>query len=166
MTAFYGVLAFLIVQRLAELWLANRNTRRLLAEGAEEHGASHYPFFVVLHTTWIVAMAVTVPAEGDIDLWLLGAFAVLQLLRVWVIASLGRFWTTRIVTVPGAPLVRRGPYRLYRHPNYLVVMGEIAVVPLMAGLWEIAVVFSVLNFALILWRVRIEDLVLAERRAR
>ena len=88
----------------------------------------------------------------------------LQAGRIWVIASLGPYWTTRIIDVPGAPLVRRGPFRFVRHPNYLIVIGEIAVVPLMAGLLEVAVVFSVLNLALLAWRVRVENAALAPRR--
>ena len=95
---------------------------------------------------------------------LLALFVLLQAGRLWVIASLGRFWTTRIITVPGAPLIRRGPYRWLKHPNYLVVAGEIAVLPLAFGLWQVAVVFSVLN-ALLLWhRIRWENRALAPRR--
>ena len=164
MTPFLAVIGFLILQRLAELWLANRNTKRLLAEGAVETGARHYPLFVVLHTAWIAAMILMAPQDGEIAPLLLAVFVMLQALRVWIIATLGRYWTTRIITIPGAPLVRRGPYRLFRHPNYLVVIGEIAVVPLMIGMWEIALVFSVLNVALILWRVRVEEQALSPRR--
>jgi len=88
---------------------------------------------------------------------------VLQGLRVWVLATLGRYWTTRIITLPGAPLVRRGPYRWLRHPNYVVVAGEIAVLPLAFGAWQIAVVFSLAN-ALVLWiRIRSEERALATR---
>lgn len=165
MNLFHLVLAVLIVQRLAELVLANRNTKRLLAEGAEEHGRRHYPLFVLLHGGWIVALVVLTPADATINPILLVAFVLLQLGRVWVIASLGRYWTTRIINVPGAPLVRRGPFRFVRHPNYLVVIGEIAVVPLMIGLWHVAIVFSVLNLALLAWRIRIEEQALQPRRA-
>ncbi len=165
MNLFHLVLAVLIVQRLAELVLANRNTRRLLAAGAEEHGRRHYPLFVLLHGGWIVALVLLTPADATIQPVLLVAFVLLQLGRVWVIATLGKYWTTRIITVPGAPLVLRGPFRLVRHPNYLVVVGEIAVVPLMIGLWQVAVVFSVLNLALLAWRIRIEEQALQPRRA-
>jgi methyltransferase len=95
----------------------------------------------------------------------LGVFAVLQGLRIWVLASLGPFWTTRVLTLPGAPMVKRGPYRWVRHPNYLVVIGEIAVLPLAFGAWDVAILFSVLNLALLAWRIRIEDRALAPRRA-
>jgi methyltransferase len=89
----------------------------------------------------------------------------LQAARLWVLASLGRFWTTRIVILPGAPLVRRGPYRYLRHPNYLVVAAEIAVLPLVFGAWGIALVFSLLNLVLLIQRIRVEDAALAPRRA-
>src|SRR5262249_24074026 len=95
---------------------------------------------------------------------LLAAFAILQGLRLWVLLSLGRYWTTRIITVPGAPLVRRGPYRFLRHPNYLVVAAEIAMLPLAFGAWVVAVVFSALNAALLAWRIALEDQALAPRR--
>jgi methyltransferase len=161
---FYYVLGFLILQRLAELWLANRNTARLKARGAVETGASHYPLFVLLHTAWLAAMLVATPAEGDIHLGLLAAFALLQAGRIWVIATLGAYWTTRIVSLPDAPLIRAGPYRFLKHPNYVIVIGEVAVVPLMAGMIWIAVVFSVLNLALIAYRVSIENRVLDSRQ--
>jgi len=95
---------------------------------------------------------------------LFGLFAVLQLARLWVLVSMGRYWTTRVLTLPGAPLVRRGPYRWVRHPNYLIVVGEIAVLPLIFGAWQIALVFSVANAILLAWRIRIEDAALAPRR--
>jgi methyltransferase len=95
---------------------------------------------------------------------LLLAFAVLQGLRLWVLMSLGRYWTTRVITLPDAPLVRRGPYRFLRHPNYLVVAAEIAVLPLAFGAWAVAAVFSALNAALLAWRISLEDHALAPRR--
>lgn len=164
MNWFIAVLGFLIVQRLAELWLANRNTARLMAEGAIEHGKEHYFLFVALHTGWLVAMVLLAPADPPFLPALFVAFVLLQLGRVWVIASLGRYWTTRIIEVPDAPLVSKGPYRFVKHPNYLVVIGEIAVVPMLAGLWEVAVVFSVLNAALLWIRIRVENQSLETRK--
>ncbi len=164
MTEFYYILGFLIIQRLAELVIAKRNTAKLLEEGAVEHGARHYPLFVILHSAWLAAMIFTVPDEGEMNLYLLAVFVLLQLGRVWVLMTLGRFWTTRIISLPDVPVVRKGPFRLVRHPNYLVVVGEIAVVPLIAGMWEIAVIFSILNALLLVWRIRIEDQVLSTRR--
>jgi methyltransferase len=160
----WGVLAAVAAQRLGELWLANRNTRRLLAEGAVEAGAGHYPLFVLLHASWLAAIAVATPAATVPNPWLLGAYGVLQLGRLWVIATLGRFWTTRIITLPAAPLVRRGPYRLVRHPNYWVASLEVAVLPLAFGQVWIALVWSLANALLVGWRIRVEDRALDGRR--
>ena len=119
------------VQRLAELLHARRNARRLLAEGGVEHGAGHYPLIVGLHGAWLASIFALVPADAPVSWPLLAVYGLLQIARYWVIASLGRHWTTRVIAVPGAPLVRRGPYRVLRHPNYLVLAGEVAVLPLM-----------------------------------
>ncbi len=163
MSLLWIVLLLVAAQRLAELAYASRNTRRLKAQGAYESGAGHYPLLVAVHALWFAALAVFVPA-GQAPNWaLLGVFLVLQGLRLWVLASLGRYWTTRVITLPGAPLVRRGPYRFLRHPNYLVVAGEIAVLPLAFGAWEIAVIFSLANAAVLAWRIRCEERALSGR---
>jgi methyltransferase len=159
------VLALVAVQRGVELVYAARNTRRLLAEGGVEIGARHYPLFILLHASWLIAMVVFIAPEAPPNGWLLGIFAVFQALRIWVVTTLGPYWTTRIVTVPNAPLVRRGPYRFFRHPNYLVVVGEIAVLPLAFGAVWIALVFSILNAALLVLRTTVEERALATRRA-
>ena len=127
MTIFDLTIAYLIAARLIELLHAQSNTRRLLAAGAVEHGKDHYPLIVTLHVLWIAGLLFFVPRETMPDLILLGLFALLQVARIWVIMSLGRFWTTRILSLPSEPLVRRGPYRFIRHPNYLVVALEIPV---------------------------------------
>lgn len=158
------VLAAVAAQRLWELWLADRNTKRLLAEGAVEVGAAHYPLFILLHASWLAAIAIVTPWTLVPNLWWLGLYIVLQFGRLWVVATLGRFWTTRIITLPAAPLVRRGPYRFMRHPNYLVASLEIAVLPLAFGQVWIALVWSVANALLVGWRIRIEDRALRERR--
>lgn len=164
MTLLHGVLLAVLAQRLAELIYARRNEARLKAAGGIEHGAGHYPLFVLLHAGWLVALWASIPAHAPANWWLLGGFAVAQLGRLWVLASLGRWWTTRIITLPGAPLVRRGPYRYVRHPNYLIVVAEIALLPLAFGAWGIALGFSLLNALLLAWRIRIEDRALADRR--
>jgi methyltransferase len=158
------VLALVALQRGVELVYAARNTRRLLAAGGVEIGARHYPLFVLLHASWLVAMAVLIAPQTQPNWWLLALFAVLQALRVWIVRTLGPYWTTRIVTVPNAPLVRDGPYRFFRHPNYLVVVGEIAVLPLAFGAVWIALVFSLLNAVLLILRIRVEEGGLAPRR--
>lgn len=163
MTVLYWVLAFVVLQRLAELAWASRNTRRLLARGGRETGARHYPLFVLLHASWLLAIALAVPADTVPNWPLLGIFVLLQLGRVWVIATLGPYWTTRIITLDGAPLVRHGPFRFLRHPNYWVVAAEIAVLPLAFGAWPVAVVWSLLNALLLRHRIRVEEAALQPR---
>lgn len=149
-------IAFLVAQRLAELRLARRNTARALAAGAAEHGAAHYPLIVALHVCWLASIAIFGLGMPVHPGWL-AAFAVLQALRLWVLASLGERWTTRIIVWPGRPLVRRGPYRWLGHPNYAVVIAEIAVAPLVLGLVRVAVVFTLLNAAVLTIRIRAEN---------
>jgi methyltransferase len=160
----HWTLGLVLLQRVLELAYARRNTVRLLRLGAVESDAEGYPLFVVLHASWLASLAAFVPGSTP-PVWpLLGLFALLQLGRLWVISSLGRYWTTRIVTLPGAPLVRTGPFRHLRHPNYLLVIAEIAVLPLAFGAVAVATAFSTLNLVLIARRIRIEESVLAPRR--
>ncbi|WP_422366846.1 isoprenylcysteine carboxyl methyltransferase family protein [Pelagibius sp.] len=165
MSVLWAVLILVALQRLGELVYARRNTRRLLAEGGQEIGAGHYPLLVGLHTLWLLALLVFVPADAPASWPLLGIFLVLQLLRLWVLITLGRYWTTRIITLPDVPLVRKGPYRLFRHPNYLVVAGEILVLPLAFGAWEIALAFSVANAIVLAVRISCEERAIAPRRS-
>lgn len=158
------VLSLVALQRVGELVYAQRNTERLLANGGTEIGASHYPLVVLLHAAWLITMAVVIPPYAEPNWWLLGLYVLLQPLRIWTIATLGPYWTTRVVTVPNAPLVRTGPYRLFRHPNYVVVCAEIAILPLAFGALDIAIVFSILNAALLSYRIRLEERALASRR--
>ena len=144
------------LQRVGELWLSNRNMRRLLASGAREYGASHYPLIVAVHALWLIGLWWLAP-DRPIDGFWLGLFVLIEIARIWVLATLGRRWTTRIIVLPNSPLVRRGPYRFVNHPNYLVVMGEIAVLPLVFGLWRIALIFTLLNAAIIAIRIREEN---------
>jgi methyltransferase len=150
------ILALVTLQRLGELWLSNRNTRRLFAQGAREFGASHYPLIVALHVLWLACLwwfARLRPVDG---FWL-AVFVLIELARIWVLASLGPRWTTRIIVLPDAPLVRRGPYRWLNHPNYVVVIAEIAVLPLVFGLWQVTLIFSALNAAFLAVRIREEN---------
>jgi methyltransferase len=164
-TALYWTLALVALQRLVELVHAWTNTARLRRRGAAEADAAAYPFYVLLHASWLASLAVFVPAATPPEWPLIVVFALLQLGRIWVIVSLGAYWTTRIINLPDAPLVRTGPYRYCRHPNYLLVVAEIAVLPLAFGAVVIAATFSVLNLMLIARRVRIEERVLAPRRS-
>ena len=147
------ILALVVIQRLGELALARANTRRLLAQGGREVGRGHYPLFILLHASWLIAIAAATPLDKQPVWALIGVFFVLQGLRVWVIATLGRYWTTRIITIDSAPLVRGGPFRFVRHPNYWVVTGEIAVLPLAFGAWEVALIWSILNALLLRHRI-------------
>lgn len=156
MTLNLVILALITVQRLGELWLSNRNTKRLLAQGAHEVGASHYPLMIMMHGAWIGSLWWLAPFEA-IDWFWLGIFIILQAARVWMFVSLGERWTTRIIVLPRAPLVRKGLYRYVDHPNYLIVIGEIASLPLAFGLWKIALLFSVLNGAVLSVRIREEN---------
>ena len=164
MTVLYWTLAVVALQRLIELVHARNNTARLRRLGAAEADPEGYPLHVLLHAGWLASLAVFVPAATPPHWPLIGVFALLQLGRIWVIASLGPYWTTRIITLPDAPLVRTGAFQYLRHPNYLLVAAEIAVLPLAFGSVAIAVTFSALNAVLIARRIWIEDRVLAPRR--
>lgn len=163
MPVLWFVLTLVVLLRLAELAYAGRNTARLMAQGGIEHGRGHYPLIVALHAGWLAAMIGLIPPDTPSQAPWLALFAVLQGARAWVIASLGPYWTTRVITVPDAPLVRRGPYRYLRHPNYLIVAAEVAVLPLAFGAWQIALVFSGLNALILVWRIRTEQNALAPR---
>ncbi len=158
------IVALVALQRLGELILANRNTTRLLARGGREVGREHYPLMVLLHASWLIAIIALTPLDSWPNWWLIGVFAVLQLLRVWVIATLGPYWTTRVITLDDAPLVTGGPFRYVRHPNYWIVIGEIAVLPLAFGQWQVALVWSALNALLLRHRIAVESTAIALRQ--
>lgn len=153
------------LQRIGELVLARRNTARLLAEGGTEVGRGHYGLIVALHTAWLIALFVYIPPDKMGNGWLIVAFLLLQAARIWVISSLGRYWTTRIITVPAAPLIKRGPYRWIRHPNYVIVALEIALLPLAFGDWILALIFSGANAVAMIIRIPAENRALAARHS-
>jgi methyltransferase len=154
------LIAFLVVQRLGEMVLARLNTQRLRAAGAIEIGAAHYPLMILLHGSWLMALVAYGHAHAVNPYWLVG-FVLLQAARVWVIGSLGRCWTTRVIVLPGRALATVGPYRFVQHPNYIVVALEIAVVPLALGLPLIALIFSIANAAMLAYRISVENRALA-----
>ena len=156
MTLNIVILALVTLQRLGELWLSSRNTRRLLAKGAREHSPGHYPLIVAVHAAWLIALWL-LALDRPVDGFWLAMFVLIELARIWVLASLGQRWTTRIIVLPKTRLVRRGPYRFVDHPNYLVVAAEIAVLPLVFGLWKIALVFSLLNAVILKIRISAEN---------
>jgi methyltransferase len=135
-----------------------------MARGAVEIGREHYPWLVILHTAWLIAIFLAIPSPPMIHTLPLALYIVLQLLRLWTLVSLGPYWTTRIITLPNAPLVKRGPYKFMRHPNYAIVVGEIAVLPLVFGEWIVAIVFSILNAIILFVRIREEERALDPRR--
>jgi methyltransferase len=155
-TIFHAVLALVLLQRCAELILARANTSRLLGHGAVEIDRAGYKWFVMLHAAWLAALALTVPAATPPHWPLLALFFLLQVGRIWVIASLGRCWTTRLIVRPGTALVTSGPYRLLSHPNYLIVVGELAILPLVFDAPAIAAGFSAGNAVVLSRRVRLE----------
>lgn len=154
------LIGILVIQRLAELVLAQRNTARLRAAGAAEFGAAHYPFIVALHASWLIGLWL-LGHNRSVNPIGLGLFVMLQAARLWILLSLGSRWTTRVLVLPGAPKVVRGPYRWVRHPNYWLVATEIALVPLALGLPLFALVFSIVNGALLALRIRVENKALA-----
>lgn len=157
------LLAFVTVQRLAELAWGRANERRLRAMGAVEIGRAHYPLIVLLHTAWIVWLWLRGWDRPLVLFWVVVFFA-LQAARGWVLATLGRRWTTRVLIVPGETLVKRGPFLLIPHPNYAVVAAEMIVLPMAFGLGWAALVFGVLNLAMLAWRIRVEERALTPLR--
>ncbi|WP_372989692.1 isoprenylcysteine carboxyl methyltransferase family protein [Sulfitobacter sp.] len=148
-------LAFIVVQRLGELVIAKRNTAALLARGAHEVGAAHYPVMVALHSAWVLCLLIFGYSQ-DIHLGWLALYAVLQVFRVWILGTLGRRWTTRIIVID-EPLVAKGPFRFIPHPNYTLVVFEVFVAPMILGLVWVAFLFSALNAAMLYHRIRVED---------
>ncbi|MEO7039111.1 MAG: isoprenylcysteine carboxylmethyltransferase family protein [Candidatus Elarobacter sp.] len=155
------LLVYVTLQRWAELVIANRNTRALIARGAYEAGANHYPAMVALHATWLATLWLFGWNHG-IEPAFVVLFAALQVGRIWVLRTLGERWTTRIIILPGAAPVTSGPFRFVRHPNYLIVAFELPCLSLAVGLVWHAIVFGVLNLAMLGWRIRSEDAAFAE----
>ena len=157
------IMALVTIQRLGELVLAKRNTARLLAAGGYEIGAAHYPVIVAFHTAWILGLW-WLASTQPVNWYLVGVFAVLQALRVWVITTLGSRWTTRIIRVPGETLVVRGPFRFLNHPNYAIVTGEIFILPLAFGLVWFSIISGLINIIILGWRIHVENNALAPVR--
>ncbi len=157
------ILALVTLQRLAELVIARRNTAALMARGGREVGASHYPVIVAFHAAWLLGLWFW--ARGtDVNWILIGVFAVLQALRVWVLTTLGPRWTTRIILMPEKPLVVGGPFRFIRHPNYLVVALEIFVLPFAFGLMWFGLIAGTINLGILAYRISIEERALSPQR--
>lgn len=155
-------LAYIIFERLIELPIATRNTKRLKAMGGVEHSPGHYPLIVAIHTGWILAM-VWFGHDNPVNYIWLGIYALLQVLRIYILGTLGRRWTTRIIVLPGEEKVTKGPFALVPHPNYLLVIAEILIAPLVLSLWEVAAIFSALNAMVLVIRVSAEERAWASR---
>ncbi|MGI9507672.1 MAG: isoprenylcysteine carboxyl methyltransferase family protein [Geminicoccaceae bacterium] len=156
MTLAILILFLVTLQRLGELWIAKRNTVWLLEHGGREASPEHYPLIVILHAAWLIGLWILAYDKAPAVTWL-GLFILLQAARVWVLMTLGRRWTTRIIILPDAPLVKDGPFRFVSHPNYCVVVAEIFVLPMVFGLVWYAVLFSILNAVILTIRIRAEN---------
>jgi methyltransferase len=157
------ILALVTLQRAGELVFARRNTQRLLARGAIELAPGHYPLIVAVHAGWLILLWLF-GRHQPVNAIALAAYLVLQILRAWMFRTLGARWTTRIIVAPGEPLVTSGPYRYLSHPNYAVVAGEIALLPLVFSLPWIAAIFSILNTIVLMIRIRAENRALVASR--
>lgn len=159
------LLVFVAAERTAELAIAKKNALRLLSQGAVEYGRDHYKYFVWLHVGFLLSLWIESidrayfphPVQTRFSLILLITFFGAQVARVWCIASLGRFWNTRVIVLPGAHVVKKGPYRLLRHPNYLVVACEIILLSLIFHAYWTCLAFSALNLLLVSYRISVEE---------
>ena len=158
-----AALLILLQRALEELYSA-RNTSRLLAEGGREAGREYYPVVAITHLAWIAAIFLLIPATAPVNWSLALLYLLLQVARYWIIATLGRYWTHRIVTLESAPVVRDGPYRYLRHPNYVVTIAETFLLPLVFGYAAVAVIFGCVWSAVLYYKIILEDAALAERR--
>jgi len=155
---------FLIAQRLSELYIASRNEKWLRAQGAVEYGQSHYPYIVALHTLFIISIITEymLSTNSPIDYVFLILFILLLLFKAWALSSLGKYWNTKIFRVPGTGPVKKGPYKLFKHPNYFIVICEIAIIPLVFHLYYTAIIFTVLNAIMLTVRIKVENKVWAK----
>jgi methyltransferase len=155
---------FVIIQRLSELYIARGNEKWLRSQGAVEYGKEHYPFIVALHTLFIISIILEYILRGNtqIDFVFLILFALLLLFKFWALSSLGKYWNTKIFRVPGAGPVKKGPYKLFKHPNYFIVICEIAIIPMVFHLYYTAIIFTVLNAIMLTVRIRVENKVWAK----
>jgi methyltransferase len=163
LTAAELILAVVTLQRVAELVVSRHNARKLMARGAVEVAPAHYPLIVAVHAGWLISLWLF-GRHQPVNVVALVFYLVLQGFRFWVLRTLGSRWTTRIIVLPGQPLVSTGPYRYLSHPNYAVVAGEIAVLPLVLNLPLPAVIFTVLNAAVLAIRISAENRALAASR--
>ena len=160
--SFLFYIGFIIFVRLLELVVAKRNETWARKRGAVEYGKAHYPLIVLLHTLFIISMIAEYRYRGGtFHLWIFVSCILLTVLKVWTIASLGKYWNTKILRFPGSVFIKKGPYKLFRHPNYFIVICEIILLPLVFNLYITAILFSILNAAMLTVRIREEEKVWA-----
>lgn len=158
-------IAFFILQRLSELIIARRNEKWLLSQGAIQYGQSHYPFMIALHTLFIISIIAeyVFRVAPQIDWLVLVLFILVLSFKFWALSSLGKYWNTKIYRIPGVYPVKKGPYKVLKHPNYMEVVCEIAIIPLVFHLYYTAIIFSVLNSIMLVVRIRTENEVWAAK---
>lgn len=152
-------ISFVILLRISELILARRNQKWLLQNGAKEFGKEHYPFIVALHVSFFISLLVEYSLKGSVS-WspiLITFYFLLIAFKGWVIFSLGKFWNTRIFRIPELPLIKKGPYKYIRHPNYIVVVAELLIIPLVFDLYFTAILFTILNAIMLSVRIKAEE---------
>ena len=164
--SFILFISFFILQRLSELYIARRNEKWLLAHGAVQYGQSHYPFIIALHTSFIISIIAEYFLRGEPSIsWIfLVIFLLVLSFKFWALSSLGKYWNTKIYRIPGVYPVKKGPYKFLKHPNYMEVVCEIAVIPLVFHLYYTAIIFTVLNAAMLTVRIGVENKVWADSR--
>ena len=154
--------SFVILLRIAELYVARRNEKWMLQNGAVEYGKKHYPFIIGLHSLFFVSLIVeySMQQTPSFSLIFLLIYLLLIAFKVWIIASLGKFWNTKIFRIQNYPLINKGPYKYIKHPNYVIVIAEIALIPLIFQLYYTALIFTLLNAIMLTVRIREENLAL------
>lgn len=160
--AFIYFVSFIIIIRMAELTYSRSNEKWLLQHGAVEYGQKQYPFMIALHTLFIISLIVeySIQKTHTFSFILLFAYCLLLVCKGWVISTLGKFWNTKIYHITGFPLVKKGIYKYVKHPNYIIVIIEIALIPLIFNLYFTAVVFTFLNSIILYIRIKEENNVL------
>ncbi len=166
MMIFIFIISLVIMQRVIELMIAKKNESYMLAKGAYEVGGEHYPFMIALHVAFFVSLLIEVLFfQNTLSTFfpiLFIFFLIVQCIRIWCLATLGKFWNTKIIILPGANVVKKGPYKLFRHPNYFVVCTEILILPLMFNAYFTAITFTLLNIAMLAVRIPVEENALME----
>lgn len=154
--------SFVILLRIAELYVARRNEKWMLQNGAVEYGKKHYPFIIALHSLFFVSLIIeySMQQTPSFSLIFLLIYLLLIAFKVWIIASLGKFWNTKIFRIQNYPLINKGPYKYIKHPNYIIVIAEIALIPLIFQLYYTALIFTLLNAIMLSVRIKEENLAL------